>query len=136
MKEMKKGKKYGWILLAAVVVFAIWTVWGNTALEINEYEIKSEHLPESFEGFRIAQISDLHNEQIGEDNEKLLDMLQKAEPDIIVITGDMIDSRRTDIKVATHFAEQAVKIAPCYYVTGNHEARLSDTPQPSPNAAE
>ena len=126
MREMKKGKNIGWILLAAVIVFAIWVAWGNTALEINEYEIKSEHLPECFEGFRIAQISDLHNEQIGEDNEKLLDMLQKAAPDIIVITGDMIDSRRTDIEVATHFAEQAVKIAPCYYVTGNHEARLSE----------
>ena len=53
-------------------------------------------------------------------------MLQDAEPDIIAITGDLIDSRNTDIEIAIQFAEEAVKIAPCYYVTGNHEARVSE----------
>ncbi len=47
-------------------------------------------------------------------------------PDIIVITGDMIDSRNTKVDAALSFAEQAVKIAPCYYVTGNHEARVDE----------
>ena len=38
----------------------------------------------------------------------------------------MIDSRNTKVDVALNFAEQAVKIAPCYYVTGNHEARVDE----------
>lgn len=124
-KFIKKSKKQYGIVLIIFLLFAIWVVWGNTALELNEYEIKGEDLPESFDGFRIAQVSDLHNAEMGKNNSKLLDMLKEAEPDIIVMTGDMIDSRNTDIAVALKFVKQAVEIAPCYYVTGNHESRVS-----------
>lgn len=111
------------ILLAALIV---WIAWGNTALELNSYMITSDKLPVAFDGFRIAQVSDLHNAEMGEDNEKLLAMLRDAEPDIIAITGDLIDSRNTDIEVALSFAENAMEISPCYYVTGNHEARVDE----------
>ena len=53
-------------------------------------------------------------------------MLRDAAPDMIAITGDLIDSRNTDIEVALQFIREAVKIAPCYYVTGNHEARVNE----------
>lgn len=110
------------ILLSLVV----WTVWGNTALEMNTYSITSEKLPKSFDGYRIAHISDLHNAEMGKNNVRLLAMLRDAQPDLIAITGDLIDSRNTNISVALQFAEQAVDIAPCYYITGNHEARVPD----------
>ena len=114
------------ILTIILLTLIIWTAWGNTALELNTYTITSEKLPEAFNGYRIAHISDLHNAEMGKDNEKLLSMLREAEPDIIAITGDLIDSRDTNIEIALHFAKEAVKIAPCYYVTGNHEARVSE----------
>ena len=114
------------ILAIILLTLIIWTAWGNTALELNTYTITSEKLPEAFNGYRIAHISDLHNAEMGKDNEKLLSMLREAEPDIIAITGDLIDSRDTNIEIALHFAKEAVKIAPCYYVTGNHEARVSE----------
>ena len=72
-----------------------------------------------------TQLSDLHNTEFGEENEKLLEILQKAEPDIITITGDLIDSSKTDTKVAIAFAKEAVQIAPTYFITGNHEAMVS-----------
>ena len=123
---MKHNKKWKWLsLLVATIVLIGWIAWGNTALQLNEYQIKNENLPESFQGFRIAQISDLHNTEIGEENSRLLEIIQRAEPDIIVITGDAIDSYHTDVEVALQLIEKAVKIAPCYYVTGNHEARFS-----------
>lgn len=109
---------------ALLMILAVWTFWGNTALEVNEYAISSSKLPDAFDGFRIAQISDLHNAEFGKDNSNLLTLLREAEPDIIVITGDMVDSYHTDIDIALRFAEDAIKIAPCYYVTGNHEARI------------
>lgn len=122
---MKKNKRWKWLsLVAATIVLIIWIAWGNTALELNEYQIKSDKIPDAFHGFRIAQISDLHNAEMGEGNEKLLKMLANAESDIIVITGDSIDSYHTDVEVTLQFVEKAVEIAPCYYVTGNHEARL------------
>lgn len=109
-----------------LLVLIVWTAWGNTALELNTYTVSSNELPDAFDGYRIAHVSDLHNAEMGEGNEKLLAMLRDAEPDIIAITGDMIDSRNTDVEVALNFAEKAMQIAPCYYVTGNHEARVSE----------
>ena len=113
-------------VMAALAALIIWTVWGNTALELNTYTVNSEELPSVFDGYRIAHVSDLHNAEMGDGNEKLLAMLREAEPDIIAITGDMIDSRNTNVAVALAFAVEAMLIAPCYYVTGNHEARVSE----------
>ncbi|MDD3240051.1 MAG: metallophosphoesterase, partial [Lachnospira sp.] len=70
--------------------------------------------------------SDLHNTELGKDNKKLIQMLEESTPDIIAITGDLIDASDTDIEVALSFAEKAMQIAPCYYVTGNHEASASE----------
>ena len=122
----KKGIIVLTVLTIVLLTLVVWTVWGNTALELNTYTIKSEKLPENFSGYRIAHISDLHNAEMGKDNEKLLSMLREAEPDIIAITGDLIDSRNTNIEIALNFAEETAKIAPCYYITGNHEARVSE----------
>lgn len=113
------------IVTAVVLLLVICAVGAifmrNAPLELTEYTVTSRRLPASFDGFRIAQISDLHNTQFGENNEQLLAMLQAAKPDMIAITGDMIDGRRTDVQAALQFAQEAVKIAPCYYVNGNHE---------------
>ena len=125
---MSKRRKRCYLVIGMTIfaLLVLWMIWGNTALELNTYTITGENLPAAFDGFRIAHISDLHNTEIGRNNERLLAMLQQAQPDMIAITGDMIDSRRTDIAVALHFAEEAMKIAPCYYVTGNHEARIPE----------
>ena len=117
------------IIAAIFLALVSWTIWGNTALELNCCTVTGEELPEAFDGFRIAHVSDLHNTELGQNNEKLIAMIRDARPDIIVITGDLIDSRNTDIAVALEFAEQAMQIAPCYYVTGNHEARISSYPK-------
>lgn len=114
---------------AAGAVLAGWLLWGNSALEISEYRIFSKKLPKGFEGFRIAQISDLHNTEFGKDNEKLLNALRKVEPDIILFTGDLIDCRNLNIPVAVSFTEAAGRIAPCYFAAGNHEARIPELPE-------
>ncbi len=106
-------------LLAALVGY-IW--WGNTAIQITEIPVSLTDLPEEFSGFRIAHISDLHNTQFGSDNKNLIRQLEKCRPDIIVLTGDILDRRRPNVSVAAQFAAQAVQIAPVYYVTGNHES--------------
>ena len=100
----------------------IWTVWGNTALMTNAVAISSSRIPAAFSGFRIAQVSDLHNAEFGKNNAELLKLLSESRPDIIVITGDLIDANHTDVGIALGFAQESVRIAPTYYVTGNHEA--------------
>lgn len=123
-EHMRKVKRLLLVTVLVVLCLGIWVLWGNDALEVNEFEVESERIPGSFDGFRIAQISDLHNAKFGEGNYKLLELLAQTEPDIIVITGDMIDSRHTDVEIAVDFARRAVKIAPVYYVPGNHESRV------------
>lgn len=125
-----KPKKKLVLSITAIVITAliVWIAWGNSALTVTEYTAQSDRLPEAFDGFRIAQVSDLHNAEMGRDNERLIDAIKQSDPDIIVITGDFIDSRHTNVEVALHLAEQAVAIAPTYYVTGNHEARMDIYP--------
>ena len=88
MKSLIMKKKRLIIAGVALVLLAliIWTAWGNTALELNTYTISSDRLPEAFDGYRIAHVSDLHNAEMGKDNDKLLKMLREAEPDIIAIS--------------------------------------------------
>ena len=127
MKKWKpwKGTIKLCILSTALFTVIIWTIWGNTALMVNTVTVTAGRIPAAFSGFRIAQVSDLHNAEFGENNVRLLELLSESRPDIIVITGDLVDSGHTDIDIAISFVEEAARIAPVYYVTGNHEARLS-----------
>lgn len=121
-----KGKIIFLSVMLFASVFAFWVLWSNIAIEVSEYTITDSEIPVSFSGFRIVQVSDLHNVEFGEKNEELIALIKKAKPDIIVLTGDLVDSWKTDIAVGLDFARQAVAIAPTYYITGNHESRISD----------
>lgn len=103
-------------------ILLIWTVWSNKALMVSTISISSSHIPAAFSGFRIAQVSDLHNAEFGKNNTELLKLLSESRPDSIAITGDLIDANHTDVGIALGFAQESVRIAPTYYVTGNHEA--------------
>ena len=124
---MKKKTVLGLCLASALAAgTAGWLWWGNRAVMVNTISLVDQRLPQEFEGFRIAHISDLHNEVFGQGNGELLTLLAGTRPDIIVITGDLIDSRRTDVDAAVAFVRGAVDIAPVYYVPGNHESRVPE----------
>lgn len=128
---MKKNYKIVFIIILSViaallVIFTLWMIWGNVAVTVSDYRVESDEIPEAFDGFRICQVSDLHNDELGEDSARLIDAIKTTAPDIIVLTGDLVDSRRTNIDVAVSFAKQAVRIAPTYYVNGNHEAAIPE----------
>ncbi len=114
------------LLGAAFAALLARGLWENRHFTVTEYEVSSPRLPEEFDGFTVAQISDLHNARFGEGNRRLISALDALHPDIIAITGDFVDSRRTRIPQALEFASAIVEIAPCYYVPGNHEARIKD----------
>lgn len=123
---MKHLNKYHlWILLLTTLL--ILSLWGNSALTLTEYSVQSSDLPAAFDGFQIAQVSDLHNVEFGSDNQKLLVLLKASRPDLIAVTGDLLDSRRTDLEAAVDFLREAVNIAPVYYVPGNHESRIPES---------
>lgn len=126
MKNTKNKKVISIILSASIIAFSVWVYWGNTSIQTTQINISSKKIPSSFDGFTIVHISDLHNAEFGNNQSRLLNAVKNASPDLIAITGDLIDSRRTDVAKAMEFISGAVKIAPVYYVTGNHESRTSE----------
>lgn len=116
--------KKRFVTAIGIALLCVWLWYGNTNVKLTEYEIVAD-IPKEFENFTIVQLSDLHNAQLGADNKNIFDTIEDIDADIIVMTGDMIDSRNTKVDVALDFAKEAMAIAPCYYVTGNHEARVN-----------
>ncbi len=128
MKNKKRIVKL--ILTICVVLFLICFFWyGNHHLVVTTYTYQNEKIDVSLNEYRIVQISDLHNAEFGRDNKQLLKKISELKPDMIVITGDIVDSNHTDIKTSISFVEQAVLISDVYYVTGNHEYWLTKNEQ-------
>lgn len=124
---MKTKRKYTLVFSISAILIAliVWIIVSNASPMIQEFTIASSALPENFSGYKIAQVSDLHNAEFEAENRKLLALLAGSKADIIVITGDLIDSRRTNLSISLEFVKKATKLAPVYFVTGNHEARIA-----------
>ncbi len=111
---------FGFIaLMLLVAVYA-----DNKRLKISRFSVKNERLPSAFCGFKVLQISDLHGASFGKENSRLLAKIGAEKPDIIIITGDIINSRNADIEKAKRLCEELGKIAPVFFSSGNHESRL------------
>ncbi|MDX1770216.1 MAG: metallophosphoesterase [Planococcaceae bacterium] len=114
--------KYVSILLSIVVFIYINNNWITTT----NHKVSSPNIPAAFDGYRIVQVSDLHDATFGENQQRLVKKVKQAKPDLIVITGDLVDSRRYDLPNSLDLVNQLVKLADVYYVTGNHEVATND----------
>ncbi len=101
---------------------------GNNWVEGTAYELRSEKLPPSFDGFCIVQISDLHNHRFGPYQPQFLQLIRDANPDLIAITGDIINQGKVRLDYVLELVRQLTAIAPCYFVTGNNEVLFADLP--------
>lgn len=125
---VRKDKAFIVILILELIALVftslgIWIAYTNNNIEVSYYEVKDDFIPDEFEGFKIAHISDLHDR----DWKGELESLVAAEkPDMIVITGDIVDSSDKYYDNSLAFLKEAVKIAPVYFVSGNHEANMRE----------
>ena len=108
------------VLMVLEIVICIFCLYQNYHLVTTEYDVDIG----LDKDLTIVQISDLHNQFFGIGQSSLLTKIENADPDMIVVTGDVVDSSHTSFGIALDFFKGAVKIAPVYYVTGNHENRL------------
>lgn len=123
-----KGKKHrcrgcltALIILALIAAAAAFLIKDSREdLEISRYEVNSKKLPESFDGFKIVQLSDLHGAEFGEDGMELVDKVGSLEPDMIALTGDFVTDEG-DLAAVEKLAARLVKLCPVYFVSGNHE---------------
>lgn len=123
-----KGKKHrgrgcltALIILALIAAAAAFLIKDSRDdLEISRYEVKSQKLPESFDGFKIVQLSDLHGAEFGEDGMELVEKVKELEPDIIALTGDFVTDEG-DLVAVEKLAARLTELCPVYFVSGNHE---------------
>lgn len=121
LTKREKRKRNAAILVMVTAFLVPYCTWENKAIQLTEYDYESAEIPPEFDGFRVVQISDLHNTMCGSNQYYLMSRVKEAEPDIIVLTGDVIDGNHPDVETAMCFVRQAVALAPTYYITGNHE---------------
>jgi len=110
------------IFLLCLAVVIILGVDSNLRIVTQEYSIESEEIPEAFGGFRIVLLSDIHDTLY---NGRLYEDTVAARPDIIAVTGDLIDGDG-QIPDVLPLMKSFNKIAPTYFVTGNHEWATSE----------
>lgn len=94
--------------------------WQNNGLMLTKMTYRGD-IPAGFDGYRILQVADLQNKVFGREQEPLLRMIERSAPDIIVLTGDLLDRNRTDVDTAMGLIRRIVTMAPVYFVSGNHE---------------
>ncbi len=122
--KRRGGGRFLMLVLILLGVLIGWSAADQRSIDVSRFTVSGA--PEAFSGFKIAQISDLHNAEFGADNQKLIEILERAAPDAIVLTGDLVDGWRTNVDSAASFARRCAEIADCYFVTGNHEAKIGD----------
>ncbi|MFA9559274.1 metallophosphoesterase [Evansella sp. AB-rgal1] len=119
-------QKHKWIkvFITAVILIGATSIFlyvQNNVLTVTKLEIQSEKLPSNFDGYKIVQLSDLHNKYFGENQKTLIRKVETFEPDIIVFTGDLVDHSKPNLEAGIVLMEGLVELAPVYFVTGNHE---------------
>jgi hypothetical protein len=116
-----------WALALALLLCAggaLFFRWQQTGIQTEEIVVTDARLPAAFDGLRVVLVSDVHSARFGQDNEALLAAVEALEPDLIAITGDLVDSYRPDLTMVAPLGAGLAAIAPTYYVTGNHEWAL------------
>ena len=122
---MRRRSKYLWGGAAVLCLLAVPVCrWQNDGLMLTRYTAALPGLPEELEGLTLVQVSDLHSKRMGEGQEVLLNTISQAKPDVILLTGDLVDGRRPKLEPALELARGAAALAPTCYVTGNHETSL------------
>lgn len=106
--------------LALLLICAAIVADSCCRITVTEYTLEYENLPHSFDGLRIVQLSDLHGMSFGEKNSRLVRRVEGLEPDLILLTGDFIDSE-DDIEVTKTLCAQLTELAPVYFASGNHD---------------
>lgn len=107
------------IVILLIIVFIAFCYYQNNKLDITEYRIISKNAKKNF---KIVHLSDFHSKPFN----SVLKIVSDINPDFICITGDFINDHCKNKEKMFAYAKKLLKIAPVYYITGNHERRLDN----------
>ncbi len=131
------------LLIILLAFFCVFNIILNKNIFVREYKIQSEKITEKFNNYKIVQITDVHSIRNEISLEKIINKVKKENPDIICVTGDLIDAeyyssqnvlyKNNDIKqieeLTVEFMKSLKELADTYYIYGNHEMMLLDDPE-------
>ena len=107
---------YGIAAIVLILIF-LFCYYQNNKIDITEYSVSSEKLNNDM---KVAHLSDMHSKPF----HKVVEKLNEIKPDAIMITGDYINDHCRNKDKMLKIGKELLKIAPVFYITGNHERRL------------
>ncbi len=108
-------------IISIIVLLIIFLVVNLNVLQVSRYKIISNKIPNSFKGYKIMHLSDLHSKEFGKNNIRLLNKINEINPDVIFMTGDMIRKTDKNFMITYEFIKNLCKKYKIYYSLGNHE---------------
>ena len=109
------------VLVCIALIFISILMCFIKKIDVTKYTISNEKIPEEFNGFKIVQLSDFHSQGYRDTMEKLISKVKDINPDIIVMTGDMVSWDMEDIEEVKILIKSLAEVYPIYYIDGNHE---------------
>ena len=119
---MKRYCRSYLVLLIFVAGVCISLSTSAHALTTTHYTLSST----TISSLRIVQLTDLHNSVFGEENSRLIDAVRDQSPDLILLTGDLLNSDEQCTDIATDLIAKLCDIAPVYFSNGNHEIEYKE----------
>ena len=123
MYKHKKSIFITIILLSLVLISCVSLYTSAHSLSVTTYQVQYNDLSSSL---RILQLTDLHNSEFGAQNSRLISDVRDQSPDLILLTGDLLNSNEQRTDVATDLITQLCDIAPVYCSNGNHEIEYQE----------
>ena len=125
---MQISRQHKWVFVIIILLFLGITTCQNLdqskySLSCSSYQIPSDKIDTPI---RILQLTDLHNSEFGEDNQELIDRIASQSPDLILLTGDLLNSGEPVTEIASNLISSLCEIAPVYLSLGNHEIEYQD----------
>lgn len=130
----KNNKIVKRILKTILVIFALFLVIvlymhfiGAKGLEVREYKVESNKLPDSFHGFKVVHFSDLHYLTTikGKEVTNLVNKINELKPDLVLFTGDLIDYEKTpteeELNILIKNLNKIEATTGLYAIKGNHD---------------
>ena len=112
------------MFLIAIIAFLGLIYISTNVIKTKKYQVENSKLPEELDGLKIAHISDVHSKIFGKDNSGVIDRVIKENPDVVIMSGDIIDKREEDIEKFVSMYKKIYERYPTYYSIGNHERKL------------
>lgn len=107
------------IVLGFILIFIAYIYADMQRISIKRYSFKAK------DTLKLLQLSDLHRRNFGKANNRLIKVIKKENPNVVVFTGDLISRNQTDFSNIENLIREVCRFTKVYYILGNHELDMN-----------